>query len=448
MLTQEQFLAKAAAIHGSRYDYSQAVYQGGKQKVQINCPDHGHFNQQPSNHLHGQGCPRCRHSKISAAVRHTLDKFIVRARAAHGDKYNYSQTVYINCKLKVDIICPEHGKFSQEADSHINGTGCPKCGRDSVSAAHRRSLDEFVTAAQQRHGNRYDYSQVQYINNTRTITIICPQHGPFRQSPNAHINQAQGCPICGRIKVADFHRSDLDSFVKSAQLVHGNKYDYSQVVYKTTQIKVEIICPQHGSFWQTPGSHCSYGSGCPICANEATAERCKLTQGEFLTRARAIHGDRYGYSLVQYVNNRHKIEITCPLHGAFKQSPLNHLVGCGCPTCGRERTAAAKALDWADQAQGRTAILYFLRLYNDKESFYKVGITYHSVGERYRKLHKSNYAYEILAQHTSQDASRIYDWEQSILATFAHLRYHPKRSFGGETECFSSCEEILNIFPL
>jgi len=415
--------------------------------MRIKCFIHGAFEQVPTNHLQGQGCPKCGRIMLETARRMTLDTFLSRAHAIHGDTYDYSQIVYINCKLKVDIICLQHGVFSQEAASHLTGVGCPKCGRALVKEVCRHTRQEFIEAARQAHGSCYDYSQVNYINSATCLKIVCPKHGAFMQTPSAHIHQKQGCPTCSKIRVADFHRSDLAKFISTAYATHGNKYDYSLVSYINNSTKVEVICSQHGSFWQTPGSHCA-GCGCPRCASELVGKNSALTLDEFLARAQTVHGNTYNYSQVVYINNRAKVEIACSTHGIFKQSPVNHLLGNGCPTCGRERTTAAKALDWFEQAQGRLATLYFLRLFDNGEEFYKVGITYHSVAERYRKLHKHGYSYEILAQHTSQNASAVYDWEQSILHTFAHLRYYPKRSFGGETECFSSCEEILQIFPL
>jgi hypothetical protein len=163
-----------------------------------------------------------------------------------------------------------------------------------------------------------------------------------------------------------------------------------------------------------------------------------------------VHGDKYDYSQATYVNGRKHITVVCRRHGAFYPSPLNHINrASGCPACADELWAIAQRMDWEERAKGRSAQLYFLRFYSETEVFYKVGITYLGVSKRFQTSKQvRGYSYEVLALHTSQNAAAVYDWEQSILETFAHLKYTPKKSFGGSTECFSSCDEILAIFPL
>lgn len=196
---------------------------------------------------------------------------------------------------------------------------------------------------------------------------------------------------------------------------------------------------------QKPSVHYQ-GSGCPSCKNELTASRSTRNLEWFITRARATHGNKYDYSQTVYLGSARKLIIICPQHGAFEQQASSHYAnGSGCPKCSRDDYRAG----WIVQAAGKRAILYFLHFFSDSEEFYKIGITFHSIKKRYgRKQDLSGYQYEILAQHPSQDAARVYDWEQSILETFAHLRYKPKRPFQGASECFSSADPILAIFPL
>ena len=122
-----------------------------------------------------------------------------------------------------------------------------------------------------------------------------------------------------------------EQFIKEAKAVHGNKYNYSKVVYKGCDKKVCIICPIHGEFWQTPYNHINKGCGCSKC------KRCKkLTTEEFIERAKKIHGNKYDYSKVEYVNNHTKVCIICPIHGEFWQQPNNHLQGKSCPKCSKK----------------------------------------------------------------------------------------------------------------
>lgn len=128
LLTDERFVAKARAVHGSKYDYSKSVYVNNSTKLIITCPEHGDFEQIPANHMQGKGCSSC--GAVSSAIAQTLttEEFILKARAAHGDKYDYSKSVYIGARTKVTITCPEHGDFEQVAGDHTQGYGCPSCG--------------------------------------------------------------------------------------------------------------------------------------------------------------------------------------------------------------------------------------------------------------------------------------------------------------------------------
>lgn len=184
--------------------------------------------------------------------------FIDRAREVHGNKYDYSKAEYVNCDTKVCIICPEHGEFMQTPYHHINRKqGCRECAKIKSSLLKRDTFEQFVEKARQVHGNKYDYSKVEYLNNHTKICIICPIHGEFLQTPNQHLSN-KGCPKCvGKNKTTK-------DFINEARQIHGNKYDYSKVAYINAATKICITCPKHGGFWQTPNKHLQ-GRGCPKC---------------------------------------------------------------------------------------------------------------------------------------------------------------------------------------
>lgn len=191
-LTTNDFIEKARNVHGNRYLYSKVNYVDAKTKVCIICPEHGEFWQNPHNHITNKaGCPHC--SKFHK--RYNTDSFIELSKEKHGDKYDYSKIEYINTRTKVCIICPKHGEFWQTPVKHMNGQGCPKCGDISTSNKNRKTTEEFVIEANLIHNNKYDYSKVNYINAHKKITIICPKHGEFKQTPHHHLNY-HGCPMC------------------------------------------------------------------------------------------------------------------------------------------------------------------------------------------------------------------------------------------------------------
>ena len=248
------------------------------------------------------------------------EQFIEKARKVHGDKYDYSKVNYVNSSTKVTIICPIHGEFEQTPNKHLLGQGCPKC-----AGGIKLTTKNFIEKARKVHGDKYDYSKVNYVNNRTKVIIICPEHGEFEQTPASHLT-GSGCPMCvGGIKFSK------EQFIEKAREVHGDKYNYSKVNYINANTKVIIICPEHGEFEQTPGSHL-YGQGCPKCANNI-----KLTTEQFIEKAKEVHGDKYDYSKVNYLNSYTKVTIICPEHGEFEQTPANHLVGKGCPKCKIEK---------------------------------------------------------------------------------------------------------------
>ena len=168
-LTTEEFIEKAIAIHGDCYDYSQVEYKSAHTKVTIGCTEHGPFEQAPTHHLSGKGCPDC-----GGTRKLTKERFIERARVIHGDRYDYAQVEYVNGVTPVTINCLDHGPFDQIPNSHLIGRGCRECGGNKPLTS-----ETFIEKAIAAHGNRYDYSSIDYVNAHTKVTIICLEHGPF-----------------------------------------------------------------------------------------------------------------------------------------------------------------------------------------------------------------------------------------------------------------------------
>ena len=184
-------------------------------------------------------------------------KFIEKARAIHGNRYNYSKVNYVTAKTKVIIICEQHGNFEQTPSNHLSGFNCQKCAKNL-----KMDTNTFIERANSIHENKYDYSKVDYINADTKIIIICKEHGEFEQIPDFHLNRKCGCPKCANnITLTNFE------FIEKANKVHNQKYDYSQVEYVNNRIHVTIICKEHGEFSQTPTRHFA-GDGCPHCINK------------------------------------------------------------------------------------------------------------------------------------------------------------------------------------
>jgi len=189
----------------------------------------------------------------------TTSEFIKQSKITHNDEYDYTLVVYITSKIKVKIICKEHGIFEQTPDQHLRGYGCNKC-----NGGIKLSKTEIIESFKKIHKNKYDYSLVNYINAHSKIKIICKYHGEFKQTPNSH-KRGNGCPKCvGK-------QQNNSNIIQEFQNIHKNKYDYSLVKYISSQNEIKILCHNHGIFKQKPVKHKS-GQGCPKC-NESKGEK-------------------------------------------------------------------------------------------------------------------------------------------------------------------------------
>lgn len=272
-LTTEIFIERSDRIHNRKYDYSQTLYTGCKKQVTIKCPVHGFFNQKPTVHLNGGGCPKC--GSESSAKARSLDEetFVTSAKQIHGDRFSYDNLNFVNASKKVSIKCKIHGTFLQSPTYHLKGeANCPVCRAISHSQKHRIPEDQVIQECRKKHKNRYDYSLTRYTGGKNQITVICPEHGEFSISASNHM-RGHGCKMCSIERLRLEKLSTLEDYIKKARVVHGDRYDYSGAVYLGVHEKIRIKCKNkgHGYFHQEANSHLQ-GSGCPICA-ESKGER-------------------------------------------------------------------------------------------------------------------------------------------------------------------------------
>jgi hypothetical protein len=191
----------------------------------------------------------------------------------------------------------------------------------------KRTQEEFIMLANEIHNNRYDYSCFVYNGSFENGEIICQQHGKFIQCPSNHL-KGYGCKRC-----SDNEQTlGIDNFIIKAHEIHENKYNYSKFEYVNAKTNGIIICNLHGEFKQTPTNHLS-GKGCTECGINKRTANITFTQEEFITKANAVHKNKYCYDNTNYINNATEIDIGCHEHGIFTQIPRCHLQGDGCPNC-------------------------------------------------------------------------------------------------------------------
>lgn len=191
------FISKARKIHGDFYDYTKTIYIRGNEKVIITCPIHGDFEQLASNHLKGEGCRLCGIKK--SAIKYSKKAFVEKTQAIHHNFYDYTKSEYTHSQTPIVITCPIHGDFIQTPANHLKGEKCPLCAHSSRVDCLTGNKEDFIKQAKVVHGDKYDYSLVDYKKSSVKVKIVCPKHGVFLQSPNNHL-RGKCCPKCNTSK--------------------------------------------------------------------------------------------------------------------------------------------------------------------------------------------------------------------------------------------------------
>lgn len=293
----------------------------------------------------------------------------------------------------------------------------------SAAIKQKRGLAVFAEMAA-KFNNKFTYHLDTYNGTENKMVITCPVHGDFNQSPYNHNKGAYGCPKCSKAVQNEKVRNCPNNFIKSAKALYGGLYNYSSTDYQRWNVKVKIICPVHGIFHKLPNEFLT-GAGCTICANKRTADSKRLDSSEFIKRALAVHGDKYGYDLVEYIDSITPVKIKClEQNNFFEQSPNNHLSGKGCPHC------SVTGFDPLKEA-----ILYYLRVKSGVQVCYKVGITNLTVKARFGSDMK---LITVLSENRYDLGGNAQAEEQRILNKFKQYQYTGKPILkSGNTELFT-----------
>jgi hypothetical protein len=457
-LTTAGFIERAKKVYGDKYDYSKVNYVNGTTKVTIICPKHGEFQQAPSLHSaknKPRGCPACgRERQISKATK-SFDDFVIDAKETHGDRYIYKPENYSNARQKTKIICPEHGIFMQTPDAHIRGQGCPECRDNMTSERSLLSIEEINKRLNISSDGRVSILAETYKGINSNADFICTEHGRYTRLVNSTLT-ANPCLPCAKKYGAYLHHS-TKSFEKVIKEKFGDKYEIEDFEYKGNTTPITLKCKTHGAFTLMAQSiHRS--PGCPKCAYESSMDarrkalnaKAKSTLPDryekWVIDAHSVHGDRYDYSLVDYKSARGKVDVICPIHGVFQVTPNSHLNSI-CRKCAEEDLKGLytdKYFKMNPECKDNLATLYYLKFTQGDLQFYKVGITTETIARRFSKLGKTDVTYTVLGEHKTT-LFEAYLMEQKIQSSHGEIyRYLPvlkgyiNRNLRiGQTECFS-----------
>lgn len=336
--TQEEFCQEVLSKFGDTVEVI-SEYTGEKEPIIIRCKNCGEeFSVLPTNYLTKwvRSCKKCGKGKYFSRLKE-LEEYECQLRERFGNDVvpvgeyaGYNTPILHHCNL-----C---GSDFESSPKNMLRRKTP-CDCIKVPVKNKKhTTEEFVERAKQVHGDRYDYSKVEYKNVSTKVCIICPEHGEFWQSYDSHINKGYKCPECSQQE----RRNSFNQFIVSSRRIYGDKYLYPKQPFLGKEHELRIICPEHGEFFKTPINFIHNKQGCPKCTEE---EYRKLWNNQFLERAKQVHGDRYDYSKVEYRDNHTKVCIICPEHGEFWQTPNNHVSQHqGCPQCAKESSSFGESV--------------------------------------------------------------------------------------------------------
>lgn len=304
-----------------------------------------------------------------------------------------------------------------------------------MAGCKKKTTEQYITEVTAIHNGLYSYDKLVYRGayQKQEVIVTCPIHGDFTIYAVEH-RRGKGCQKCSLIRRAKSHDHTFDDFLKIAEPLHNYKYKYKvPEKYLGQKTKIDIECSTHGWFTTSAVEHKS-GRGCGKCGLEAGWLKMLDTQEEFIEKAKAVHGETYDYSLVEYKNSLEDVEIICKVHKqSFWQMPQNHKSGSGCPACAQ-----------AGYDRTKPASLYILVAGN----ITKVGITNRTASHRLVRINKtSGLGFTVHTEIRSTNGLKICNLESETLRWLRANYSGVGLKFDGSTECFVdvSADTVLDF---
>lgn len=253
-------------------------------------------------------------------VKYNTESYILRASEIHGDKFNYEKVDYKGNEIHITIMCKNGHEFHQQPFKHLSGRGCPDC-----NPYKKLTTETFILKSIEKHGEEFDYSEVEYINSSTPVIIKCEKGHLFQQKPSKHLI-GHKCSECNPNK-----KMTLENFIKKSIEKYGNLYKYDKVIFVDMETPVIIYNDIKGEFLQTPKSHLNTLTKHSIDIINSNSEK-------FLNRCLDKYGDKFEYFLDTYKDWNNYVKIRCKEHDKiFYQKPKSHLNNIGCSDCFKEK---------------------------------------------------------------------------------------------------------------
>ena len=327
----EEFKKQADIIHHNRFKYVPSSYTNTRGSIKFFDPvTNDNYEQRIVNHLKGS-LPRELQKKEFADK--SQSEFIINAASVHNGFYSYEHVEYINNQTKVLITCPKHGDFLQKPNDHLSGHGCPSC----KSEKRVISEEEFISRARQVHGDKFDYSQLDYKNIISAVNIICPKHGMFTTTGRIHLRS--DCPKCSK----DKEKVSIGEFKQRLFNRHGDKYSVIEDSYDGMKSPARFICSKHGEYEYLPFNCLNVESaGCKECKRENS-----MNDGDqVLELVKLKHRNKFNYSKFKYSGMNYPCIVTCIKHGDIETTPYKLLIQeYGCLRCSQESVGERSLLN-------------------------------------------------------------------------------------------------------
>lgn len=348
-MTKEEWVRKAEAKHGAgKYGYGKTNYVRAKDKIIIECYQHGDFSQTACSHTQGAGCPDCGREAISQSRTKGLATFLTEAQKVHGGDYDYRNVVWVNSGTSISVVCKAHGPFSITPKAHTGKTaqGCKTCTQEKWGRDRKGTTEGFIEKSKQKYGDQFSYEGLDYTNWSTPVRMTCQKHDKdFQVMPQYHL-QSGGCPVCAKRRRALSTSTPFSDFLLRAREAHGEVYEYDELTYKGIAKPVKILCQIHGWFEQVGYVHTRSKVGCPSCTS-----RIPISQDEAIRRIYALHGEGLDYSLINFKGTHIPFKLRCIRHDHSFEALLHNVLnsrGNGCKVCSLESSSAVNSITFEE----------------------------------------------------------------------------------------------------